>query len=153
MIARLRAVLSRDFMADTTALVVFFTIAGIVNERFIAGMSWEEVARARIIGAPLMVLTARPYGIWRDWVMTRADPGRSTSALLHDMFALLAFQVPIYTAIIYAGGATGDQLWRGALGAAIYMLVLGRPYGLWLDLVRRWFGLSGPGQKPMSLGG
>ena len=34
------------------------------------------------------------------------------------------------------------------------MLVLGRPYGLWLEQVRRWFGLPpGGGQAPMSLGG
>ncbi|MFX3679864.1 L-alanine exporter AlaE [Oceaniradius stylonematis] len=153
MLERLRTIVSRDFLADTTALVVFFTIAGIINERFVAGMAWDEVARSRAIGAPLMVLTARPYGIWRDWVMARAKTSGRISRFAHDVVALLLFQVPIYVAIIYAGGATGDALWRGALGAAVYMLVLGRPYGLWLDVVRRWFGLKGPGQKPMSLGG
>ncbi len=50
----------RSFVADTLALVVFFTIVSGLNERFIAGMSWSEVALSRSIGAPLMVLTARP---------------------------------------------------------------------------------------------
>ena len=34
------------------------------------------------------------------------------------------------------------------------MMVLGRPYGLFLEFVLRQFGLEVPGgQKPMSLGG
>lgn len=143
----------RSFIADTLALVIFFTIAGALNERYIAGMTWDSVMSSRLIGAPLMVLTARPYGLWRDWVMARAQSASAFGHLLWDSAALLAFQVPIYVAIITAGGARGTEILFGALGFAVLMLVLGRPYGLWLDFVRRLFGLSGPGQKPMSLGG
>jgi ABC-type antimicrobial peptide transport system permease subunit len=56
----------RAFTADTLALVVFFTITGMINERFIAGMSWDQVLHARLLGALLMVPVARPYGAWRD---------------------------------------------------------------------------------------
>ena len=143
----------RAFAADTLALVTFFTATGIVNERFVAGMEWPEVAAARLIGAPLMVLTARPYGVWRDAVIARFATGTSGSLALWDTVALLLFQVPIYVAIIAAGGARGDELLRGALGAAAIMLLLGRPYGAWLDLVRSWFGLPPGGMKPMSPGG
>ena len=143
---------SRDFVADTAALVVFFTATGVLNERFVAGMSWPEVASARLIGAPLMVVTARPYGVWRELVLRRA--GRSgASRILWDTVALLVFQVPIYVAIIAIGGATGSELLRGAIGAAGMMLCLGRPYGLFLDAVRGLFGLPPGGMKPMSPGG
>ena len=140
----------RSFLADTLALVVFFTITGALNERFIAGMSWSEVAAARAIGAPLMVLTARPYGLWRDWVMGWERP---SSPLLRDTVALLAFQLPIYAGIIFAGGARGAEIAQGVGGAAVIMLISGRPYGLWLDVVRRWFGLPPGGMKPMSPSG
>lgn len=144
---------TRSFIADTLALVLFFTIASGANERFAAGMDWDEVGTSRLIGAPLMVLTARPYGLWRDWVLRKANPGGRWSELLADSLALLAFQLPIYVAIIVAGGAEGGAILRGALGFALLMFVLGRPYGAFLDAVRRLFGLAGPGQKPMSLGG
>ncbi len=86
----------RPFLADTLALRVFFTITGVLNERFVAGMDWSEVARARAIGALLMVTTARPYGLWRDWLMGRfAGPG-AWSGLAWDSVALLVFQVPLY---------------------------------------------------------
>lgn len=144
---------TRSFIADTLALVVFFTIASGANERFIAGMDWDDVVRSRLIGAPLMVMTARPYGLWRDWVLNRVNPSRHWSELFTDGAALLAFQVPIYVAIIIAGGAEGAAILRGAVGFALLMFVLGRPYGVFLDFVRARFGLEGPGQKPMSLGG
>lgn len=143
----------RSFVADTLALVVFFTIVSGLNERFIAGMSWDEVATSRTIGAPLMVLTARPYGFWRDWFLATTKPGSPGATLIMDSIALLSFQVPIYVLIIFASGARGMGIVTGALGFAGLMLFLGRPYGLWLEFVRKRFRLSGPGQKPMSLGG
>lgn len=56
----------RLFFADSIAMLTFFTVSGILNERFIAGMEWSEVLASRVIGAPLMILTARAYGVWRD---------------------------------------------------------------------------------------
>lgn len=131
--------------------MIFFTIVGALNERFIAGMAWSEVARSRTIGAPLMVLTARPYGLWRDWVMTRLVP--PVPSLIADAGALLLFQVPIYCAILWAGGASAASILSGAAGFAVLMLLVGRPYGAWLDFVRTRMGLEPGGQKPMSLGG
>lgn len=138
------------FVADTTALILFFTTTGIINERFLAGMTWEQVLHARLLGAVLMVPVARPYGLWRDWVMRRATEGR-LSRVLWDSVALLSFQVPLYAAIIASSGASAGGLVRGTLGAAVMMLLLGRPYGVFLNWIRRLFGLPAGGEKPMSL--
>ncbi len=143
----------RSFVADTLALVIFFTIVSGLNEYFVAGMSWDQVMTSRGIGAPLMVLTARPYGLWRGWLFAVLRPGTRLRTLVLDSFALLAFQVPIYVAIIVVSGAEGAGILWGTLGFAALMFLLGRPYGLWLEFVRRLFGLTTPGQKPMSLGG
>lgn len=138
------------FFADTTALLLFFTTTGIINERVIAGMTWEQVLHARLLGAILMVPVARPYGIWRDWLMKRAGESR-ISQLLWDSMALVSFQVPLYAAIIAFSGASGSGLIQGTLGAALMMLLLGRPYGAFLNGVRKLFGLPPGGDKPMSL--
>ncbi|MCF6370417.1 L-alanine exporter AlaE [Rhizobium halophilum] len=140
----------RNFFADTLALMAFFTATGILNERFIAGMTWEEVFHARLLGAVLMVPSGRPYGLWRDWIMRRAGDTR-VSQLVWDTVALMSFQVPIYATIIAVSGASGGGLLRGTLGAAVMMLLLGRPYGAFLNWVRYLFGLPPGGEKPMSL--
>ena len=142
----------RVFVADTTALFLFFTTTGIINERFIAGMAWEQVFHARLLGGILMIPVGRPYGIWRDWIMQRARPNRF-SQLLWDSLALVSFQVPIYAAIIAISGASGRGLVLGMLGATIMMLALGRPYGAFLNWVRTLFGLPPGGLRPMSLNG
>jgi hypothetical protein len=139
----------RAFIADTTALLLFFTITGIINERFIAGMSWEQVLHARLLGAVLMVPVGRPYGIWRDWLMQRARPDR-LSRLLWDSLALVSFQVPIYAAIIAISGSSGQGLLLGVIGASIMMVVLGHPYGAFLNWIRGLFGLQPGGAQPMS---
>ena len=140
----------RAFVADTLALVLFFTVLGALNEHFVAGMTWADAARARDIGAPLMVLTARPYGVWRDWLLDRISP--PLPRIGADAAALLLFQVPIYAAILWLGGASGTGIMRGAAGFSVLMFVVGRPYGVWLDFVRGWFGLGPGGMRPMSLG-
>ncbi len=140
----------RSFLADTLALLIFFTITGALNERFVSNMTWEEVAHARLLGAALMVPVARPYGMWRDFLMRRASTGR-WSQLLWDSTALVTFQVPIYAGIIFASGASGKDLAFGVLGATVIMLVSGRPYGAFLNWVRARFGLPPGGSKPMSL--
>ena len=120
----------RAFIADTTALILFFTTTGIVNERLVAGLAWEQVGHARLLGAVLMVPVGRPYGVWRDWIMRHARPDR-LSQLLWDSLALVSFQVPIYAAIIAVSGASGRALWLGVLGATVMMLALrsGLPSG------------------------
>ena len=140
----------RAFVADTTALILFFTTTGVINERFIAGLAWEQVLHARLLGAVLMVPVGRPYGIWRDWVM---DFARSSKVprVLWDSFALVSFQVPIYAAIIAVSGASGRGLVQGILGATVIMLALGRPYGVFLSWIRRLFDLPPGGMRPMSL--
>ena len=138
----------RAFIADTTALVLFFTTTGVINERYVAGMAWEQVFHARLLGAVLMVPSGRPYGIWRDWVMQHARPSK-LSQLLWDTVALVSFQVPIYAAIIAVSGASGQGLLEGILGATVIMLALGRPYGAFLNWIRLLFGLSPGGLRPM----
>ena len=142
--------MNRAFFADTTALILFFTTTGIINEHFIAGMVWEQVWHARLLGAALMIPVGRPYGIWRDWVMLHARPDR-LSRLLWDSLALVSFQVPIYAAIIAVSGASGLGLLYGVLGATAIMLVCGRPYGAFLGWVRSLFHVQSDNLMPMSV--
>jgi hypothetical protein len=138
---------ARPFLADTAAMLTFFTLLGVLNERLVAGMAWDEVLRARLIGAAAMVPTARPYGLWRDAALPRLagrEPGR-LRLLLADTATLLSFQLPLYAAILLAGGAEAQEVLRGVAGASVVMTASGRPYGLWLDVVRRWAGVrAGP---------
>jgi fructose-specific phosphotransferase system IIC component len=73
--------------------------------------------------------------------MMRHAKGTRLSQLFWDSVSLMSFQVPIYAGIIAFSGASGMGLLRGVLGAAVMMIVLGRPYGAFLNWVRRLFTL------------
>ncbi len=100
---------NRAYIADTLALILFFTVTGVLNERFIAGMQWDQILKARLLGGALMIPVGRPYGMWRDWMMRHAKESRF-SHLIWDSLALVSFQVPIYAAIIGVSGAHGRGL-------------------------------------------
>lgn len=141
----------RAFCADTLALLTFFTVTGALNERYVAGLDWSEVASARLIGAPLMVMTARPYGLYRDLVASHHWTAE-WSPTLRDILALVTFQVPIYAAILAVSGAELMDILRGCGGFALLMLVVGRPYGLYVDAIRRAFGVPPAGKvAPMTM--
>lgn len=134
---------SRLVIADSVAMVVFFTATGILNERLIAGMEWSEVTASRLLAIPLMLLTARAYGIWRDAIMRLLNgrPAHGVHGFLLDTVASLGFNIPIYAAVIAAVGASTDEIISGCLGMSVFLLFTGRVYGLWLDWVQSRLGI------------
>ncbi len=135
----------RTFLADTFALVAFSTLAGLLTELLVAGMSLAQSAQARATAVPATLLTARPYGLFRDWVfrVSGAEAGGPARRALADVAAFVAFQVPVYAAILALAGASPEQMAKACGTAAIVLAVSGRPYGLFLELSRRLFGVAG----------
>jgi L-alanine exporter len=134
----------RRFLADTSALILFSTVAALFTEVVIAGMTLAQSAQARAAAVPAMLLTARPYGIFRDWVFraSGAAEGGEVRRAVADIGAFVVFQVPVYVAILLLAGATPRQMATACGTAAVILAVSGRPYGLLLDFVRRLFGAT-----------
>lgn len=137
----------RKFLADTFALVVFLTLAGLLVELLVAGMTLAQSVQARAAALPVTLATARPYGLFRDWVFwaSGAEAGGAARRALADVGAFVAFQVPVYAAILALAGAGPRQVAAACGAAAVLLVVLGRPYGLFLGLARRLFGAGGVG--------
>ncbi len=150
----------KPLVVDSLATVIFFTIIPGLTETFLAGMAWGEVAAARATAIPVMLLTARPYGAWRDAVLARAarwphaarlGRARDTAA---EIAAFLSFQVPVYAAILALAGADAAQMGAAISAAVVFMVLLSRPFGLWLELCRRLAGLPprSPAKSPLDSG-
>lgn len=124
---------------DSLTALVFFTVVATLSERYVAGMSWEQVAATRVGMVPVMLLTGRPYGLWRDLVFRRLA-GRA--GLLVDTAAFVSFQLPVYAVILALAGAELVQMVAALASATVGMLALSRPYGLVLDAARRVAGTA-----------
>jgi hypothetical protein len=134
----------RRFFADTFALIVFSTVAGAAVEVIFAGLTIAQTLQARVTAIPVILLTARPYGLYRDWIfrVSHADQSGQVWRAIADIAAFMTFQVPVYVAILILAGASVGQIVTACATAVVIMAVSGRPYGLFLDLCRQLFGVE-----------
>ena len=130
----------RRYLADTSALLVWSTFAGMFTEIVIAGLTVEQSLYARLAAVPVILVTGRPYGLYRDWMSRawRADEG-AARRLIADTTALISFQLPLYWTILAFVGATFWQIAAASITAIVLLAISGRPYGAVLDLFRRLF--------------
>jgi hypothetical protein len=135
--------ISASLLADTLALVTFAFAVGMFAEVVVSGLSIFQSLQSRLMAIPLNTAVARPYGMYRDWLFfkTRArEKGRLAPAAV-DIFALWTFMMPQYAAVLFFVGAAPAQILTACLTVSVLMSLIGRPYGLYLELWRRVFGL------------
>ena len=123
-------------LVDTFATILFFTLAASFTELVIAGLSVEQVLVTRLIMIPVMVMTGRPYGIYRDRWMASLKPRSSFAKAVTDSLAFLTFQVPVYVATLIFAGARLSEILAAVGSALFFMLIVSRPFGVFLDFVR-----------------
>ena len=127
---------------DTLSPILFFTILAALTELYVAGMEPTDVLKTRLIMVPLMILTGRPYGVWRDWFFAGTKPTVSWSKSLIDGLAFLTFQLPIYGLTLWIAGADFDEVSTLLGSTAVLMLIVSRPFGLFLQAMRKLADIS-----------
>ena len=99
---------TRLFLADTVAMVVFSFATGMVIELLIAGLTLVQSLTSRVVAIPMNLITARPYGLYRDAIMKRIriENKRLRSAV--DILVFTSFQIPVYIFVLLVSGANFD---------------------------------------------
>tara|TARA_B100001142_G_scaffold188898_1_gene188054 strand:+ start:351 stop:755 length:405 start_codon:yes stop_codon:yes gene_type:complete len=127
----------RLIFVDTLSTILFFTILAALTELYVVGMEPADVLKTRLIMVPLMILTGRPYGVWRDWFFVGTKPTVLWSKSLIDGAAFLTFQLPIYGLTLWIVGADFDEIGTALGSAVVLMLIVSRPFGLFLQAMRK----------------
>ncbi|MGB3296339.1 MAG: L-alanine exporter AlaE [Phormidesmis sp.] len=135
----------RRYLADTLAMIVFSTVCGAFIEIVIAGLSFDQLMRIRLSAIPIILFAGRLYGIYRDWLLKLAggEIPRELEAIVIDTFANFSFQISLYLFLLFLNGATLEQALKACLAIVLFLLISGRPYGIFLAYCRRLFGLPG----------
>ncbi|NAW56273.1 MULTISPECIES: L-alanine exporter AlaE [unclassified Vibrio] len=135
----------RHAAADTFAMVVFCFISGMMIEIFVSGMTFEQSLASRTLSIPVNIAIAWPYGLFRDYVLRQGRRLSDTrlSKNVSDLLAYVLFQSPVYTAILWTVGASGDQIMTAVASNAVVSCGMGVLYGYFLDLCRKWFRVPG----------
>ncbi|MGI9275553.1 MAG: L-alanine exporter AlaE [Endozoicomonas sp.] len=130
--------IKRETIADTFALITFGLVIGMAVEIFVAGLSIDQSLQSRMLSIPTNLLIARPYGLFRDWVLRFGDGGQVRNAAL-DIIAFLGFQMPVYALLVASTGASVDQIITACVGQIGALIIMGRPYGIYMQMCRNWF--------------
>lgn len=132
---------NRDGLADTFAMLTWGIIVGGAVE-LLAGLSFAQSFQSRLFSIPVNLLTARLYGLYRDRIInigTRHIGCSFAQMALLDAFAFMTFQIPLYSSVLLATGAGFEQIIHACVGQVGAMLIMGRPYGVYMQLCRNWF--------------
>ena len=140
LIASIKAVRLRYLFADLFARITFSFSTGMVIEILIAGMSLQQSLLSRVTNLPLVMLLARPYGIYRDWILKRYDcSDRKVHPYLWvvlNMITYITFFCPQYALVLFLEGVTPIQIAKASGTLALASVLLGAMNGYWLDWCR-----------------
>ncbi|MGH6763497.1 MAG: L-alanine exporter AlaE [Phyllobacterium sp.] len=134
----------RRFLADTFAMAVFSIVLGAFVELAITGLTLEQTIKIRAAAIPVSLLIGRPYGVYRDWLFNKLTGWGQNSLMFRlflDTFANLTFQIPLYAMILAINGADRAQIFTAVGSILVITGISGRPYGIFLNICRRWFGV------------
>lgn len=131
----------RKFISDTFTMLTFSTVTGMLIEIFISKLTLGQSIQARITAMPANFFTARPYGLYRDFLFSlfKVEGKKNLKGNFVDILSFVSFQVPLYASILFFAGASFLQITKACLTLTLFSLFLGRPYGLFLDFSRWLF--------------
>ncbi len=131
-----------EYLIDTSAIISFYTPL-MASIEVSSGMSFDEVCRSRMYSILFHTFAGRTYGKFRSYYAQQWNANSESSQmrkLFIDTSALVLFQIPNYSLILYASGASLEEI-TVALPAGLTVGALsGRPYGFFLDRWRTFWG-------------
>lgn len=134
----------KRYFVDTFAMIIFSTVCGAFIEIVIAGLSISQSMRIRIAAIPVILFFGGPYGLYRDWLfrLLGGIEVRELKSAVIDTFANLSFQIVLYLILLFLNGATMEQALKAGGSIMVFLIVSGRPYGIFLNGCRRLFGVN-----------
>lgn len=132
----------RKYLLDVTASWMFYTPLMAEAEYFIVGLEPLQIFYSRTFASAIGAMTMRPYGMFRDWWKKKWHVTTASSRLKKfavDTSAMLIFQIPTYSSILYAAGVAPKQIALALPPAALIGMLSGRAYGFFLDSWRSFW--------------
>ena len=102
-----------------------------IIEILISGMTFEQSLASRTLSIPVNIAIAWPYGMFRDWVLRQGHKLSPSSFMknVSDLVAYVLFQSPVYAGILFAVGASTDQIITAVASNAVVSCGMGVLYG------------------------
>lgn len=131
---------AKGYMADTSAVFLFYNPILAANEYFLGGLEPKEVLTTRISMSIAGLFTSRLYGKFREYWAKKCKTNPDSSRLrkfVTDTTGIVVFYTPIYSAGMLLSGASAEEIAVALPAGTVIGALTGRPYGWCLDKWRK----------------
>lgn len=132
----------RNYAIDTGANISFYGPVNMFNEVIIAGMNPEQSLKVRMSGAIVSLFSGRTYGKIRGKIYNLTGINENTGQIkkaLVDTASSFFYGLPIYIVQMAVAGVDRKHMLYGIGTNLISSAITARPYGAYLDLLRKSF--------------
>jgi hypothetical protein len=131
----------KRFFVDMFALNIFIIFSAFLVEVVFSGIPWNIFWKGRLVMIIPNIITVEPYNRTRLWIGKKL--GIWKSARLHqivrDTIVFLLYRVPLVFIVLTLLGASKEKVISACIAATLISGFTGRPYGIFLDWMRRIF--------------
>ncbi|HYC83178.1 MAG TPA: L-alanine exporter AlaE [Candidatus Paceibacterota bacterium] len=131
----------KRFLIDTLALNVFIIFTAFFVEVVFSGIAWSIFWKGRLIMIIPNTIVVDPYNRTRIWIGERLEGWRSEKMrqIVRDTVTFVIYRVPLVFLVLSFLGAPRKEIISACVFATLISGFTGRPYGMFLDWMRRVF--------------
>ncbi|MCX6703386.1 MAG: L-alanine exporter AlaE [Candidatus Zambryskibacteria bacterium] len=130
---------TKKFFVDVLALNLFIFCSAFFVEVFFSGISLGVFLKGRALMIIPNIITVEPYSRTRIWIGKKLGEWKSPRwhQITRDTLVFLLYRVPLVFLILTFLGAPVSKVLTACGVATLTAGFTGRPYGIFLDWMRR----------------
>ncbi len=134
----------KRFIVDTFSLNLFIIAVAFVVEVVVSGIPWGIFWKGRLIMIIPNILTVEPYNRTRIFLGKKLNHLKSDRfrQIMRDTIVFILFRVPLVFIVLALLGTPIEKIVLACLVSTCISGFTGRPYGIFLDWMRKKFGVS-----------
>lgn len=131
----------KKFIVDFVALNTFVIATAFFVEVVFSGIMLMVFLKGRLIMIIPNMITVEPYNRTRMWIGRKLGEWKSTRwhQIVRDTLVFILYRVPLVFIVLTLLGAPVEKVISACLAATLISGFTGRPYGMFLDWMRKVF--------------
>lgn len=131
----------KKFIVDFIALNTFVIATAFFVEVVFSGIMLVVFLKGRLIMIIPNMITVEPYNQTRMWIGRKLGEWQSPRLhqIVRDTLVFILYRVPLVFIVLTLLGAPVEKVISACLAATLISGFTGRPYGMFLDWMRKFF--------------
>jgi hypothetical protein len=136
--------MSKRFLVDILSLNLFIICTAFIVEVVVSGIPFDIFWKGRLIMIIPNIITVEPYSRTRTWLGAGLHwiKSKHLKQLVRDTLVFVLYRVPLVFIVLTLLGASVEKVVSACIVATVVSGFTGRPYGIFLDWMRKLFAVK-----------